>query len=82
MTAEAWIGLIAIGVVVVGAVVASYVLLRSALARVETKLGELERRAAENRDEHGRIWDRLDGHTERITRLEPRNSIPNKGPTP
>ena len=72
MSAGEWIGLVSVAATVLIAVVASYFALANKLTRVETKLDSLERRAAENREDHNRMWDRLDGHEVRITRLEPR----------
>ncbi len=71
MSAEAWVGLIAIAATVLVAVVGSYVLLSNKVTQIATILTRMEQRLDENREDHGRIWDRLEDHGERITRLEP-----------
>lgn len=71
MTASAWLGLITIAVTVLVPVIASYFLLSMKLTRVETKVDGFSKRIDENREEHTRIWGKLDNHETRITRLEP-----------
>ena len=71
MTPEAWLGLIGIGVVVLLSVIGSYVSLSNKLTRLETSMQGLDQREGENRQEHQRIWGKLDNHEVRITRLEP-----------
>jgi hypothetical protein len=45
----------------------------SKLATIIQQLVNLEARADENRDDHGRLWSKVDDHEHRITQLESRH---------
>lgn len=66
MSTESWIGIIAL----LGTVVGSYLLVWWRMGKITATLESLVVGAKEDREEHIRIWGRLDQHSEDIAILK------------
>lgn len=70
MDSSVVIALLAVGLPLLVSVLASYISLNNKLTRVESTITQFAQRIDENREDHQKIWEKLDDHEYRITKTE------------